>query len=278
MSLSSLRIMDFRNLKNVDLALCRNGFNLIGGNNGSGKTSLLEAIHYLGLGRSFRSSNLSSLIRHTTSKFSVFVQLILDNNGVIPIGTERTLEGLVRMRVSEKDVSKLTEVASFLPIRVINSQSHHLFESGPIFRRKYLDWGLFYQSNQFLSCWQSFERALKQRNVILRSRRRTKEYETWTHELIKHASVLDHFRREYINQLSPYLKESASALLDISQPEILYSPGWDQKQEYATILFEDEEEEFRLGHTLSGPHRADVDIRINGVLAKHFLSRGQQKL
>ena len=168
MSLSSLRIMDFRNLKNVDLALCRNGFNLIGGNNGSGKTSLLEAIHYLGLGRSFRSSNLSSLIRHTTSKFSIFVQLILDNNGVIPIGTERTLEGLVRMRVSEKDVSKLTEVASFLPIRVINSQSHHLFESGPIFRRKYLDWGLFYQSNQFLSCWQSFERALKQRNVILR--------------------------------------------------------------------------------------------------------------
>ena len=74
---------------------------------------------------------------------------------------------------------------------MINSQSHHLFESGPAFRRKYLDWGLFYQYNGFLPCWRQFERVLRQRNTILREKRPKSELAAWTDELIKYGLELD---------------------------------------------------------------------------------------
>jgi DNA replication and repair protein RecF len=278
MAIKALRIVDFRNLATVELTPHPQGLNIICGNNGSGKTSLLEAIYYLGLGRSFRNSTSSRLIRHTTDKFSLYAQLVNDGQRHIPIGIERDLNGAMRLRMAEKDVSSITDLASFLPIRMINSQSHHLFESGPIFRRKYLDWGLFYQSETFLSCWRHFERVLKQRNAVLRDRRPKKELDVWTDELVKYGLELDTLRRDYIQALAPAISSMACELLAIANLEISYQSGWNKNRNYASVLADAHPEEYRSGHTQFGPHRADFDITIDAVSAKHFLSRGQQKL
>src|SRR5690349_9007330 len=116
MAITSLRITDFRNLSAVLLEPCY-GLNIIHGNNGSGKTSLLEAIHYLGLGRSFRSGTSNQLIRHQTNKFAIFVQLMNESQHLIPVGIEREFDGSVRLRVAEKDVTSMTELVTFLPTR-----------------------------------------------------------------------------------------------------------------------------------------------------------------
>lgn len=277
MAIASLRIKDFRNLTAVELVPCSRGLNIICGNNGSGKTSLLEAIHYLGLGRSFRSTVPSRLIRSTADKFSLFIQLITDNQCHVPVGAERDINGSVQFRMAEKEVS-MTELAYSLPIRVINAQSHHLLDGGPVFRRRFLDWGLFYHQEGFLSCWRHFERALRQRNAVLREQRPGKEIDIWSHELAKYGLALDQFRREYVHALKPMIAELSQQLLTVSNLEISYQSGWDIRADYASILTQHYHDEKRFGHTQFGPHRADLDIKIDHVPVKHLLSRGQQKL
>ncbi len=278
MPISELRITDFRNLAAAELAPCVQGLNIISGDNGSGKTSLLEAIHYLGSGKSFRCSTPHLLIKNEAVKFSIFSQLVSNSDHLLPIGIERHTEGRVALRIAEKDAQSVAELAQILPVRLINSQSHQIFESGPMHRRKYLDWGLFYHFEQFLPVWRQFERVLKQRNVVLKQKRPKYELEPWTNELITLAVQVDAMRKQYISLLEPIIAELAKELLSIPQLTISYDNGWNTEQDYDALLRQFVNEEYRLGTTQYGPHRADIDMTSNGVSIKHFLSRGQQKL
>lgn len=277
MPIKSLRLTGFRNLAFAELSPCFNGINIISGVNGSGKTSLLEAIYYLGLGRSFRTSTATRLIQQSQEKFCIFSQIVSSNRD-IPVGAERQQNGESRLRVAENDASSITELASYLPLRLINSQTHYLLESGPVFRRKYLDWGVFYHFQAFLPLWRQYERVLKQRNALLRERKLPHEVRIWTDELVKYALELDKMRREYIDALTPAIISIVERLLGMTTIEIRYYSGWDESEDYATVLEAAFPDEIRAGHTLFGPHRADLDIYIDGLSAKHFLSRGQQKL
>src|ERR1700758_1270087 len=102
MTIVSLRITNFRNLAEVELAPDVRGLNIICGNNGSGKTSLLEAIYYLSLGRSFRSSVLSRVICNTADKFSLFAHVLVQANQSVPVGLERHSNGDAKIRISGK--------------------------------------------------------------------------------------------------------------------------------------------------------------------------------
>lgn len=278
MAISFLRITDFRNLKSAELLPTAQGLNIISGCNGSGKTSLLEAIYYLGLGRSFRTPNAGRLICHEANQFSVFAQLVTNSQCQLSVGTERSQDGSARLRVGEKTASGVAEMAMLLPVQVINSHSHQLFESGPAYRRKYLDWGLFYQFSPFLSVWRQYERVLKQRNAILHARRPRSELTVWTEELIKHGLALDQLRRAYVAELMPEINKLAQELLSIFNFKMIYLPGWEEDQDFAAALAMTSQDEMRFGYTLIGPHRADLEVLAEGLPIKHILSRGQQKL
>lgn len=278
MTIHTLRVTDFRNIQAATLSPIAQGLNIICGQNGSGKTSLLEAIHVLGLGRSFRSSQSMRLIRTETEKFSLYSQIVSDFERMIPVGVERDLQGDSQFRVNERSDASIVEMATYLPIRLINSQSHLLFESGPLYRRKFLDWGLFYHFTSFMPCWRQYERTLRQRNSLLKQRRPKSEINPWTDALIKYGLELDALRRQYINKIKLLFEETAVELLDFSNISMRYEAGWNETIDFATALDTFFADEIRFGHTQYGPHRADLDICINGVPAKHILSRGQQKL
>jgi DNA replication and repair protein RecF len=278
MTIASLRINQFRNLNSVQITPTQAGLNIISGDNGSGKTSLLEAIFYLGHGKSFRSSLASRMINHESDKFSLFTHIVTSLQRIVPLGVEREQSGVTRLRLDENDAQGLAEVAGYLPIRVINSQSHQMLEGGPTFRRKYLDWGLFYQSTEFLQCWRQYERVLKQRNTILRDKRPRNELDTWTNELIKHGLELDRLRTVYLSQLLPHIRYFSNALLAMPNIEIDYQQGWSKKRDYVTTLLETIPEDYRVGYTQAGPHRADFELISEGLTLRHVLSRGQQKL
>ncbi len=277
MPITTLQIHNVRNLAAIELQPSPR-LNVICGNNGSGKTSLLEAIYYLSTGKSFRSSVSNCLIKQSTEKMRVLAELLSHQQRSISMGVERALTGAVRSRVNGSDVNGFAELAQFLPVRIVNSQSHQLFEAGPAYRRKFLDWGLFYQAEGFLSCWRHFEHVLKQRNTILRDKKTKSEWDVWTNEFVRHAKSLHRYRHEYVNALTPLVIDLAQNLLPITRLTIDYDPGWNEEEDLATLLSRAYMQEMRFGYTLLGPHRADLNITIEGVPVKHYLSRGQQKL
>jgi DNA replication and repair protein RecF len=278
MTISSLRITNFRNLTSVQIAPTLQGLNIISGDNGSGKTSILEAIYYLAHGKSFRSSVANRMINHDSGKFSLYTQIVTNLQRIVPLGVEREQSGSTRLRIDEKDGAGLAEVASYLPIRLINSQSHQLLEGGPAFRRKYLDWGLFYQYPEFMTCWRQFERVLKQRNTLLRDKRPRNELDIWTNELIKYGLALHKYRTDYISRLLPHLRYFCSSLLAISDLALDYQSGWSKERDFDAALQYSIHEDYRVGYTQPGPHRADFELISEGFTLRHVLSRGQQKL
>lgn len=278
MTISSLRISNFRNLTSVQIDPAQQGLNIISGDNGSGKTSLLEAIFYLGNGKSFRTSLASRMINHSTDRFSLFTHIVTDFDRIVPLGVEREKSGSTRLRVDEKDALSLAELAAYLPIRIINSQSHQLLEAGPVYRRKFLDWGLFYQNSEFIATWRQFERALKQRNALLRDKRPRNELEIWTNELVRYGLELDRLRKAYISQLLPHLLYFTNSLLSVTNLQLEYQSGWSVDSDYASNLHATFHDDFRAGYTQSGPHRADFELVSEGLMLRHILSRGQQKL
>jgi DNA replication and repair protein RecF len=278
MPLTRLEITDFRNLAAAKLEPVSSGFNLIYGHNGSGKTSLLEAIYYLSLGRSFRSSVIGRIVRNTADKFLIFAQKTAHGEQSIPIGVERQLQGDIKIRIAGKDVQSTAELADLTPVQLINSSCFNLLDGGPLFRRKYLDWGIFYLNKDFLRVWRDVAQILKQRNAALRSRRPKRELEAWTGELAAKGVALDQLRQEYVDLLVPVLTQTVAELISIPDLDISYQPGWDKTFSYHDVLTAALDRDMQLGYTQFGPHRADFKIKTQRVNAKDILSRGQQKL
>lgn len=282
MALSQVFINDFRNLEKIELQPLTEGFNFLYGQNGSGKTSFLEAIYYLGHRRSFRSLSADRLIRYSSDRFNVFSNINDQSGQFIPMGVERLQEGELRVRIDGQDVSTISELAAFLPIRLINVHSHHLLEGSPIFRRKYLDWGIFYQNKEFQAVWFRFKRLLKQRNAALRMRASGSELASWTRELIETALIFHDLRVSYLEQLLPFLKailgKGLSHFFDLSGLTIDYLQGWDETKPYEEVLAAALPRDLERGFTHFGPHRGDLSFKINRIPAKEVLSTGQQKL
>lgn len=278
MSLVHLDISDFRNILSAKMAPLLDGFNIIYGNNGSGKTSLLESIYYLSLGRSFRSSSTGHVVRKSADKFVICSNIRASSGQQIPIGIERQLNGEFIARLAGKDVDSIAEIANLLPVQLINSNCHNLLDSGPAFRRKYLDWGAFYYANDFLRIWRQFKRVLKQRNAALAARVSRKELNAWSDELSQSALSFHQLRQDYVEALLPILNTMVSELLEISDLKIEYYPGWDIDIEYQEMLSKSIDRDTQLGYTQFGPQRANFNIVINKLPAKDILSRGQQKL
>jgi DNA replication and repair protein RecF len=278
MSLICLDMTNFRNFVSSQFKPLSAGFNLIYGHNGSGKTSLLEAIYYLSLGRSFRSTLIGRTIHQAADRFLLFAQTALQDTQIVPIGIERQLVGDMKIRIAGKDANSVAELAELMPVQLINSHCYNLLDGGPVFRRKYLDWGVFYLNKDFLRLWKDTSQLIKQRNALLRRYRPQKELEIWNKELASKALLLNQYRQEYVQRLLPLLLTTVAELLPSLDVNITYRPGWDETKDYGDVLTASLERDIQLGHTQFGPHRADLKITINKVIAKDILSRGQQKL
>jgi DNA replication and repair protein RecF len=151
MSLRRLQVTDFRCLQSAAIDLDPQ-FTLISGANASGKTSLLEALYVLGRGRSFRTRRLEHLIRRGSERFVVFGEVDAFDRRV-SLGIEGAATG-VRAKLGGSKVSSLAELASLLPVQIIDPEIHRLIEEGPSGRRRFLDWGVFHVEPQFVGNWQ----------------------------------------------------------------------------------------------------------------------------
>jgi DNA replication and repair protein RecF len=276
MQIKSLEIFSLRNIEHLQINPSPK-FNLIYGENASGKTSILEAIYLLGMGRSFRTSNFRKVIQNTQHKLTIHTYL--ENNeqdNMLSIGAEKDILGANRLRVSNQDVS-IAEVARLLPIQIIHYDSFDLLNGHSKNRRQFFDWGMFHVKHNFLDVWRKFNLALQQRNKALQNRVGRQELNAWDEQYIRQAEQVHQLReeqftiyREYVNQL----------MLDfeLTGISLKLNGGWDTNKNLADILSEDVFKDTKNGFTQHGPHKADLIILHNELMAKDVLSRGQQKI
>ncbi len=267
-----------RNLQPVTLQPSP-GINILHGANGSGKTSVLEAIHLLGMARSFRSPRLQPVIQTEHSALTVFGEIQLAEGGCSSLGLGRERNGELQIRIDGQNARSAAQLAEALPLQLINPDSFRLLEGAPKVRRQFLDWGVFHVEPRFLGSWQRLQKALRQRNSWLRHGRLDAIAQAaWDRELCLASREIDTYRRAYLHSLKPVFENTLAQLLDLPGLSLSYYRGWDKDRELEEVLESSLQRDMSLGHTQAGPQRADLRLRLEGHNAADILSRGQQKL
>jgi DNA replication and repair protein RecF len=272
--LSSINIENFRCIERAHLELDPRGTGILG-RNASGKTSLLEAIFFLGHARSLRTNTREKLVRKGESFFRV-VGEIDSPRGRLVAGSEFT-GGQSRTRLAGQGISSISEIAEILPIQLIDPSVHRLVEEGSARRRRLLDWGVFHVEHTFLGSWRRYQRSLLQRNAALRSGQSISVVTAWEGEMAECGLTVDKHRAAYAEALRPIFEEIAGRLLD-EPASFEYRRGWSKDATLEEELAAKRPRDLQLRTTTVGPHRADLTFRITDVLARDRISRGQQKL
>ncbi|HSG88431.1 MAG TPA: DNA replication/repair protein RecF [Pseudomonadales bacterium] len=278
MHLTRLDIHDLRNFAAVRLQLPA-GALLVTGDNGSGKTSLLEAIWLLGTGRSFRSNRMTPVIRYGAASLTVHGEVKREDGRLIGLGITRHRSGESEIKVAGERVRAASTLAAELPVQLLNPDSVEIVTGSPGRRRQFIDWGTFHVEHDFLDAWKSFRRSLDQRNALLRSRRGSAdEFDLWEDRLAEAAERIDAMRRAYVARIEPGVHEALDALGLAETIGLHYSGGWEAGLALRALLAEQRAADREAGFTRSGPQRADLRLVTHGRRAAEVLSRGQQKI
>ena len=277
MFLEEFHARHFRNLAEFRLRLSRD-LNVISGDNAAGKSSLLEAICYLVSGRSFRTAKQNLLVTHDSEEFTLFGQF--SSSTKIGISYNEATK-LKRIKLDGEATYSLSTIASLYPVQVLSPESYHLVDSGPLERRKYVDWLLFHVEHGYQKEWNIFQRLLKQRNAYLRLSRnefQLSELDAWNVQYSRSALKINQFRKTAAEWLLPEVKKVLASINFeyVDNLSISYYSGYTGC--LMDKLQESKERDLASGTTQYGPHKADLRLKVGKHLAKDLLSRGQKKL
>lgn len=274
--LSHLHLYNLRNINEAKLNLLPR-WNIFIGDNGSGKTSLLEGIYLLGTGYSFRTHHAAPLIRDDEEALIVFSRMQDEQT----LSLKKTRNGTTLVKHNQQACQRSSELAQLLPCQLFYQDLFAILEAGPLIRRRLLDWGVFHVKHTFHHLWKDYRRVVKQRNALLRQQATTAEFLPWDTLLVKLAVEIDALRASYIDQLQPFFQHYLSLLTNMSCT-LLYEKGWGRKdsdESLAEVLKRQLHGDKQRQYTQSGPHQADLRFLLsNQQQAKYRLSRGQQKM
>ncbi len=282
MYISKLEVTNIRNLQNVRLSPTSH-INFIVGENGSGKTSLLEAVYLLAHGRSFRTPEFKKVVTKNEKSSIVFGRLQSGESN-IALGIQKSISGNTIVKIDGKVQSKMSSIASLMPAMIIESTSLELIDSGPSIRRSVLDWGMFHVEHEFLTLWQHYKKAYRQKLALLKSRQKPfpmNELNYWNQLLAELGDKYTEFRKRYIKFLNESFLQVLSKYFKLDIPVTLqYRSGWneDKWSSLHDCLIGNQNVEVERQACLYGPHRADLEIRWGDTLARDICSRGQKKL
>jgi len=280
MSIDKLVTHNFRNLLNSTIEF-HEKLNFFVGDNGSGKSSLLEALFFLGHGKSFRTSKLDTLACYEKNNFVVSVK---DHNNR-QLGLSRDISlGQTKIKIDSEYQNRLSVLAKNIAIQIVTPESFKLFFGGPRERRRFVDLGMFHVKHSFAQQWKSFNRVLKQRNACIRLNNNSSDSNAmlayWTEQFcqmsVEVASVRDRYSSELIEELDGWISILLPSLKD--RVTVQYLRGWPQKRELREVLYTNLEREVKYGYSLYGAHKFDVKFLLDKQPLETQLSRGQQKL
>ncbi len=276
MRLVSLGIDDLRVLSSAQLE-CDSALTYFYGDNGAGKTSVLEAMHVLATGQSFRSTALRNLIRQDQPLLRVTGELRDSTGAIHRLGIEKHRNGVTRVRIDGEEVKRVADLALQMPLRAVAPDSHALVSGGPVLRRRFIDWGVFHVEHRERFPWRRYTRLLDQRNALLKTTPDTALLDALDDQLAAYGDAIAECRERYVQRIADvlpdYLSEFSGSLTVTAQ----HARGWRGEGPLSEALRQHRSDCLRYRVTSVGPHRADLRLLVGGKPAREVLSRGQQK-
>ncbi|MBN1398343.1 MAG: DNA replication/repair protein RecF [Bacteroidetes bacterium] len=286
-----IEIENFRNHKSTSFD-CSSGVNLFYGDNGEGKTNILESISYFCLTRSFYALSDSIVAKADENGFTA-TGCLKSDCGVqyeVQIKYNRDINQKI-ITVNKSKVDKASALIGWFPAVILSQEQGAITYGSPGDRRKFVDFVLSQSSRKYLDNLIEYRKILKQRNRILADIqtgriRNKEEVEVWNESLIKTGTSIINKRKEFTKNFQKLVIEAYSQISGNSElPKILYSPSFNCSEEnedntedfFKKALENQSLTEQKIGFTMVGPHRDDFLLQINEMEAKNFASQGQHK-
>jgi DNA replication and repair protein RecF len=275
MPIKRLKLSGVRNLQPLSLTPAQ-GVNFIYGENGSGKSSLLEAVYILATGKSFRHHLLKPVIQFDMDECILFSEIEDNRLGYGRLGVRRSRSGDKAIKLNGEALHSQAAASFWLPVQIIEPNTFKLLSGSPQERRQFIDWGLFHVEQSFLERWREFKKLLQQRNAVLK-KHQPEWLDVWDKGFVKAANAVNESRLAYIERLLPVFQHTLRRLDANLDVQLSFYPGWEKKSDLIDILRKQRDRDLQIGHTQSGPQRAELRIKVGNMNAADILSRGQQK-
>ncbi len=270
MYLNQLHLLNFRSFEDSFFDL--KDTNLVYGENGCGKTSFLEAIHFSLKAKSFRTSSVNSMINKNYDFFRISTKVNSDKK-------------IIEKRIGKvliKDNYETFKKYDVLPL-LLNNFSLRFLEQNKEIRREFIDYFLFHVKHDYLEKLKKFKKILFSRNIALKEKD-VEQISVWTKLLIEISNEINISRKEIVNEVLEDLEENILGKVGdnkwseiLSTLEISFFSGW-EGESLEKRLREEYEEDLAKGFTKSGAHKFDLEINVLGEKSGNILSRGEQKL
>lgn len=281
MHITKLALRDFRNFEALTLEDLNPGINVFAGRNAMGKTNLLEAVNYLSCARSFRGAPDAKLIRDGQAFAGIFAQYAADSHrGKIEIGILG--EGKRSVRLNGLPVRKISELMGALNSIVFAPEDLRIIKEAPSLRRRMMDMELCKISPGYYRSLQNYSLALKSKNKLLKNPRADAGVlSAYSEQMAAYGEQMIEERAAFVEQLNACTARFYHNLQGVSEGiEIRYKCSAEVENARESLLAKmqaNAAREREMGVCLTGPHREDLEILINGRDSKIYASQGQQR-
>ena len=275
--LEKIVISDFRNIELQELEFSPN-INCISGNNGEGKTNLLDAVHYLSMTKSAFATSDRYNFRHGTEEFSLAGTYRMENGTRSRFTMKMTMKGEKKVRRDDKPYQKVSEHIGILPVVMVSPADVSMVSESGEERRRFVNAVLSQMDREYMSAMQQYNRLLLQRNKMLKEMQVDRMLlEVIDMRLAALSEPIYKARKKFVEDLRPIVSEYYKALSgDNEQVDIEYETELSQAP-LDQLLAQSFEKDRIMKHTTCGIHRDDFSFKMNGHPIRRFGSQGQQK-
>lgn len=288
MYIDRLLLANFKNYAYLDVSFSNN-VNCLVGNNGVGKTNLLDALYYLSFCKSYFNSVDSQNIRLGSDYFAINGQYVLDDEGseLVPVACTLQRGQSKKMKFNKKQCPTFAEHIGRLPLVIVTPSDQSLILGGSEVRRKFVDGIMCQVDKNYLQMLLSYQKALEQRNRLLKQFYDDNYYDdsaisVWNEQLVHYGEPIVSARRSFLAEFMP-LFEQYYVLIhpdanNDEKPSIVYETQLSEADSSMdALLLEAQRRDAQLQYTTVGPHKDDLEFGIGEFSVKRFGSQGQQK-
>lgn len=280
MRINQLQLENYRNYLKLQLAFAATGA-LICGENGSGKTNLLEAIAYFAFGRSMLLLQDRDLVRFGEDYFRISADFTYLNKA-LKIEAAYTNEQK-KISINEHKIKRISELFKYLKVVYFSPKDIEFTSGNPGFRRFFFDLAISQNSFSYMENLKEYNRILKQRNALLKTNFDKREKLSWDKNFVKTGCEIIRQRNDYMQQFLPYLIEFNEIISD-NKDKLTYNYQYsfpliedNLEKSYQAYLKNNEAKEIHYQRSLCGPHLDDFYFKLNERSFKKFGSQGQKR-